>query len=440
MKRLLEQHPSLVRELRWLMSLRWFAGAAVIGLALAASQWSHQPWAVRTQLMVLVGIAILGYNAALHVWIRRERNWVGHPIRLLLLAGLSVVADLACLSLLTIWTGGLHSPLLGLFVLHMVFVSLLLPLRSSFVAAGISVAMVLSGLVITNQWPVNGQDVLLLGGFVTTLLGVSFVTDHITQSLRAHETVLERQQRALGQHEKMTAMGQLAAGVAHEISNPLASLDSVVQLAARQPESISKDTLQIMQAQIDRITTTIRQMTDFAHPNETGLEVISLNDVVERGMSLVRFDQRIRNVDIDRQLAADVGMVRVSPGEFEQVIVNIVRNALDALEDVPSPRLVIATSRRADECVASITDNGPGIQDADLPRIFEPFFTTKPIGHGTGLGLSISYRLIERFGGTLSARSTPGTGTTFTIIMPNVETNSSTREDAVRSVPDSEKK
>ena len=106
------------------------------------------------------------------------------------------------------------------------------------------------------------------------------------------------------------------------------------------------------------------------------------------------------------------------PSAIQQVLVNLAINALDAVADVPQPRLTIRLLQRRRENVIEVEDNGSGIAPENLNRIFEPFFTTKPVGKGTGLGLSISYRLIERHGGTMHVHSTPGQGTTFTISFP----------------------
>jgi two-component system sensor kinase FixL len=230
---------------------------------------------------------------------------------------------------------------------------------------------------------------------------------------------LRRHQDALVQHEKMAAMGQMAAGVAHEIANPLAGMDSLIQLVDRHPQRFGPDTAATLRQQIARIDRLVRQMKDFAHPAETIWETSPLNQVVEGALDLVRLDPRSRGVEVIRELSPQVGPLRVMPHALQQVIVNLVLNALDAVEGAERPRIEVATRRRVDEsCVIEVTDNGRGIAPEHLGRIFEPFFTTKPVGAGTGLGLSISYSIVERHRGRLEVRSTPGLGSTFSVILP----------------------
>jgi two-component system NtrC family sensor kinase len=141
--------------------------------------------------------------------------------------------------------------------------------------------------------------------------------------------------------------------------------------------------------------------------------------VVWDAMEMVRFDHRIRGVEVVRDLAADAASIRMMPHAIEQVVINLVLNALDALEGQAQPRLIVRTRSNADHCLIEVSDNGSGIGPDDLERIFEPFFTTKPVGQGTGLGLSISYSLIEKHGGAMTVESTLGRGTSFTIRLPN---------------------
>jgi two-component system sensor kinase FixL len=236
--------------------------------------------------------------------------------------------------------------------------------------------------------------------------------------LRSLNEELTRQQQALIQHEKLAAMGQMAAGVAHEISNPLANMDSMLQLLERQPERVSVESLGTLRSQIERIRRTIHQMRYFAHPHEVCWEYASIDTVVRDALEMVRFDHRIRGVEVVRDLKAETASIRMMPHAIEQVVINLVINALDALEGCKEPQLVVRTRSNANSCTVEVLDNGHGIESGDLERIFEPFFTTKAVGQGTGLGLSISYSLIEKHGGELLVESTPGEGTTFTIHLP----------------------
>ncbi len=206
----------------------------------------------------------------------------------------------------------------------------------------------------------------------------------------------------------------------HEIGNPLASMDSLLQLVERHPARLTESTASTLREQVARIHRIVHQLTDFAHPNETAWDVKSVNELVDSTLDMMRFDRRLKRVTVERGLASDAGDVRVMPHAFQQVLVNMIVNAVDAMAEVPSPRLVLATSRRGDLCAIEVQDNGHGIAAEHLPHVFEPFFTTKPIGRGTGLGLSISYSVIQRHGGDCEIESRIGTGTTFRILLPRV--------------------
>jgi two-component system, LuxR family, sensor kinase FixL len=256
-----------------------------------------------------------------------------------------------------------------------------------------------------------------------SLLFTGIVRD-ISERKRAETEILtmnrelQRHQQALIQGEKMVAMGQMAAGIVHEIGNPLASMDSLLQLVQRHPERLGEETIHSLREQVGRIHRIVRQLTDFAHPNESAWEARKLVDLIQSTLEMMRFDRRLKGVRIERQLGEDVGEVRVMPHAFQQVLVNMIVNAVDAMSGVEQPLLILRTVRQGGSCIVEIQDNGHGIAAEHLPHVFEPFFTTKPIGRGTGLGLSISYSLIQRHGGTCEVESRLGVGTTFRILLP----------------------
>jgi C4-dicarboxylate-specific signal transduction histidine kinase len=284
---------------------------------------------------------------------------------------------------------------------------------------------------------------------VLTLVLTVTLTNHITHDLRAHRRRLLRQnrritamsrqlrdqQQALVQHEKMVAMGRMAAGVTHEIANPLASMDSLLQLAQRRPERVTPATFDKLREQVKRINEIIQQMKAFAHPTALQESLsMPLNDVAAQALDMVRFDPRLKKTDVRREFDPSAGAVAMSPQALQQVLVNLVINALDAMSNAAAPTLTIRTQRREGWCVIEVADNGHGIDPQHLPRLFEPFFTTKPVGKGTGLGLSISYSLMQRQGGSISVRSQAGEGATFTLRLPTSETASRARESSAAPI------
>jgi two-component system C4-dicarboxylate transport sensor histidine kinase DctB len=330
----------------------------------------------------------------------------------------------------------------------MVFASLLLPRAWAYASAATACVLLACGLAIARQFPAGRADVLFLLGIVMTLVLTVMLTNRITRDLRAHRRRLIRQnrriramsrqlreqQQALVQHEKMVAMGRMAAGVTHEIANPLACMDSLLQLAQRRPERLNGETVEKLREQVQRINQIIQQMKAFAHPTEVVAQQKPLNDVVEQALAMVRFDARLKKTDVRRELDPSSGVVSMAPQALQQVLVNLIINALDAMAGSERPLLTLRTQRREGWCVVEVADNGHGVDPRHMPRLFEPFFTTKPVGKGTGLGLSISYSLMQRQGGSISVRSQSGKGTTFTLRLPATETGSRRRESPVATI------
>lgn len=416
-------------HLRWFIGLRWLAGLAAILGSLLNGYWLNRyprPWTG-----AIVGAVILAYNAGL--WLLHRRSVRVHPVTL---AWVHILLDLSCLTTLTVWTGGIDSPLLGFFVFHMVLASLLLPRPMAYAAAALAIALLVSALVLTDLLPQSHNQRLILLGWGLTLLLTVYLANHITENLRRHfqrlvagnhriralADSLRKHQQSMIQQEKMVAMGQMAAGVAHEIANPLASMDSVLQLVGRNPQRLTEERLAALGQQIARIKHIVQQLTGFAHPGEASgdspWQTLPINDLVEQGLALVRFDRRAKQVKIERRFTAEACAVRIQPHAMQQVLTNVLLNALDAMAEVPDPTLTVTTGRNSQGLYIAISDNGHGIDPAHMDRLFEPFFTTKPVGRGTGLGLAISYKLVRQQSGQIELTSTPGQGTTVTIHLP----------------------
>jgi C4-dicarboxylate-specific signal transduction histidine kinase len=265
------------------------------------------------------------------------------------------------------------------------------------------------------------------------LLTVTF-TNHITRDLRRHRRRLLRQnrriramtsrlrqnQKSMILQEKMVALGQMAAGVAHEVTNPLANMDRLLQLAQRNPSRMNVETVGTLREQIARINSIVHQMQSFAHPNEGEMQRLALNELVAKAIEMVRMDSRARKAKVHSELSDEVGLAQIRPQALQQVLVNLMLNALDAMADVTGPTLRITTYRAGQWYYIDVIDNGTGIKPEHMNRLFEPFFTTKPVGKSTGLGLSISYKLIQRQGGAIEVRSELGKGTTMSIRLPAV--------------------
>lgn len=413
--------------LRWLVNLRWLAGGAVIvgGLANALwLRWYPYPWA-----LVGCGAVILAYNALLRRLLRAPgRRRVGIVTQ----AWIHILTDLLLLSLLVMCTGAAESPLLGFFVFHMVFASLLLSPRAAYACAAAAIVLMAATAALHEGTPPTRSDWLRLIGWAVTLLLTVYLTGYITARLRRHRQQLvarnrrvrglvdrlRQQQMAMIQHEKAVTMGHMAAGVAHEIANPLASMDSLLQLMKRNEKHLTTEKVDTLRHQIDRIKITVRHMTDFAHPTEFQWRMVPINDLVDSGLELVRFDHRLRQVKLEKHYTPRNCKVRVQAHAVQQVLVNVMLNAMDALADRPDARITVRTLCEGRGPTVQIADNGPGVGPAVRSELFEPFFTTKPVGKGTGLGLTICAQLMRRQGGDIELVDNDGGGATFRITLP----------------------
>jgi len=425
----------LYLEQVWLVRLRWVAGAVAAGVGLL--DWQYAQWFSSTAAIPILGAVILAYNVIFWWQLRVARTHGSSAANLKGLAWLQILLDLACLTCLTLWTGGYRSPLTGLYVLHMVFASLLLPRVMAFAVCGAAIIMLQLGLALTNNWPTDRATQLVAAGWVVALLSTVYLANRITRSLRENQRRLKRQnrriramsarlrrqQQALIQQEKLVAMGQMAAGVAHEVANPLASMDGLLQLLERRPERVTPENLMKLREQIARINQIVRQLTSFAHPGDHGWETSSLNEVVKRAMNVIRFDQRLKDVKVEYELDGELPASPLQPVALEQVVINLVINALDAMEESVEKRLILRTRQAEGACVLEIQDTGHGVAKEHVGRLFEPFFTTKPVGKGTGLGLSISYSLIRKHGGAIRVENggggvRGGSGAKFVVTIP----------------------
>lgn len=223
-------------------------------------------------------------------------------------------------------------------------------------------------------------------------------------------------------HEKMAAVGALAAGVAHEIGNPIAAMSGVLQEMvdehAASQNKAATDKLSILQAQIRRISAINREISGFAAPQPAERQLLDLNELVRTSAGLMGYDKRMRRVnlrlDLDRNLPAIYGVA----DQITQVIMNLLINAADALDSVDEHLREIALHSEASNGKACLTvsDNGCGMSRETLNRAFEAFYTTK--SKGTGLGLSLCYSIITSHGGTIEIDSAPGKGTRVRVILP----------------------
>jgi signal transduction histidine kinase/CheY-like chemotaxis protein len=233
---------------------------------------------------------------------------------------------------------------------------------------------------------------------------------------------LEAQREALFQAEKVAAMGQLLAGVSHELNNPLSTIVGYTQLLLmRVGAGPMAEQLQKIAKSAERCTRIVTNFLALARQHPPERQVTRLNQLVDEAIELLAYSLRIDNIEVARRLAPDLPQLWADPHQLQQVIVNLLTNAHQALRTVSTRRrLAVATryERTTDRVVLDIADNGPGVPADIAGRIFEPFFTTKASGQGTGLGLSLCRGIVDGHDGVLRLETTPGGGATFVIELP----------------------
>jgi two-component system NtrC family sensor kinase len=251
--------------------------------------------------------------------------------------------------------------------------------------------------------------------------------DEITHVITIGEDVTDARliQSQIMQSEKLAAVGQLAAGVMHEINNPLATISACVaaiqgRLSDLIPSSSTvEEYLQIIDKEVDRCSRIVDGLLDFSRPKGKSKAPVELSALVEDSLFLLKHHRRFKRLTVVRELAPDLPPTLGNAEQLIQVLMALMLNALDAMEQ--GGRLTIRTGRshlRADEVVLEVEDTGVGISGEEQSKIFEPFYTTKPPGRGTGLGLSICYGIVEEHRGRIDVESAPGRGATFRVYLP----------------------
>jgi signal transduction histidine kinase len=234
-------------------------------------------------------------------------------------------------------------------------------------------------------------------------------------------TRLRDTQAQLVQAAKMSALGQLVSGVAHELNNPLSVIIGYGQLLlSRELPAALKRPVELMVAQGDRMAKIVRNLLFFARQRPAEREPVSLQAVLEQTLSLRAGQLALSGITVDTEFASDLPEIAGDAQQLEQVVLNLLLNAEQAILESRSQGRILVRTRTTEDgasVCADVIDDGPGIPPDVLPRVFEPFFTTKGVGSGTGLGLSVSYGILEEHGGNLTAQSRPGE-TIFTVELP----------------------
>ncbi|MEQ8223312.1 MAG: response regulator [Candidatus Eremiobacterota bacterium] len=231
-------------------------------------------------------------------------------------------------------------------------------------------------------------------------------------------------QRQLIQSEKLSTMGQLVSGVAHELNNPLTGIIGFSELLMLEADkSIYKD-LKRIQEEAARARRIVQNLLSFARMHKPEKTKIDINGIIKNVLELKSYEMRVDNIEIKCNLDQNLPVTMGDPHQLQQVFLNIINNAHQAVTSASRSGVMnIKTCKKEASIIIEFSDTGPGISKENLTRIFDPFFTTKEVGKGTGLGLSLSYGIIKDHGGTIHAVSEEGEGAIFTIALPIIENN-----------------
>ncbi|EKD38235.1 MAG: PAS/PAC sensor signal transduction histidine kinase [uncultured bacterium] len=275
----------------------------------------------------------------------------------------------------------------------------------------------------------NGHDIpVSFSGGIIYDRDIEIATFGLFTDLRAMQQIeedLEQTHQMLMQSEKMAGLGRLAAGVAHEINNPMSGImlyANLVQEDLGEDHPLRED-LQTIIHEAERCKVIVADLLEFSHQNTYEMEPVDLNEVIQKTLTILQHQPLFQNITIIRQLDPDLPPIYGNSIRLNQVVMNIVVNAAQAMEGNGRLRITSRTRANKDINEIAIEDTGPGIADELLGKIFDPFFTTKATGEGTGLGLSVSYAIVKEHKGSIRVTSTSPSGTTFTLRFPVVMEN-----------------
>ncbi len=234
-------------------------------------------------------------------------------------------------------------------------------------------------------------------------------------------TYVRRLKQEVERSRRLAALGRLAAGVAHEIRNPLSSIKGFATYFKERFENnpLDRETAKIMIQEVERLDRVIGQLLEFARPSQLRTKPVWLAGLIQHSLKLIETDARTRGVEVKAKIASDLPEIELDADRMSQVLLNLYLNSIQAMDEGGTMEVEASRDETKKYTKITISDNGKGIDPKDKERIFDPYFTTKP--DGTGLGLAIVHKIMEAHRGDIEVESRPGIGTTITLILRDVE-------------------
>jgi len=293
------------------------------------------------------------------------------------------------------------------FLFHALSYSMLLPAQST------SASLPWMIMVVSMGW-VTWASTRMAGLIQVARTRLAEVNEQLEHRISLRTRELNESQAMLVQHEKQAAFGLLAAGIAHEVGNPLAAISSLVQLLRRRvTDGETQERYRLIGDQLRRIQWTLRELVDFSRPATNLVSQCDIHEIVEESLNIAKYYKRRKGKRILTRYAPQLPPIRVVHDELVQVFLNLILNAMDATPE--GGTIEIMTSLTAGQIRIAFRDTGHGIAERDRDQIFQPYFTTKTTG--TGLGLFVCRQVLERSAGTIELTSTSASGTTFSVVV-----------------------
>jgi signal transduction histidine kinase len=423
----------LAEHLAWFVGLRWLA-AGLATLAVFVSQHVLGLLPAEVTPPLWAGCAAIWLTNA--AWARPGAPDADLRGRL---RGM-IAADLIILTFLLHFSGGLENPLLVLYAFHVIIAGIVLPARDSYKVAALAAALLLAmgfgeHLRLTPHYTLSlfphetkRGEVLhasyelpfvlgRLGALLVLLAGAAYFATAVMERLRAGH-------RRLIQAERLAALGQLAADVAHELNNPIGIISTRMKLAGSGAAEYAtpgfvRETLEIVDRQADRVARVVRSLLSLANPHPRPRSPVDVAAAAAEALDLLAARLRGSGIDVESRLAAGLPWAEARREDVLHILLNIMGNAADAMPE--GGTLTLSGAAADGRVMVTVSDTGPGIPEGLRERVFEPFCTTKARESGTGLGLPLSLALARACGGDIRFECAPGAGTAFHVSLPAAE-------------------